>query len=119
MVVGDGLATGGDDLGGDGGGRFGVSAVAAHGPAEVVDDDASTPLGEQQRIGAADAASRAGDDGDAPLEAELAQAATEASKPRSRARVPPTMAARSSAGRPPSCFAISSRLPRNVPSACG
>ncbi len=119
MVVGHGLAASADDLGGGRGSRLGISAVATHGPAEVVDDDSGTPLGEQQRIGAADAASRAGDDRDASLEAELAQAATEASKPRSRASVPPTMAARSSAGRSPSCFAISSLLPRNVPSACG
>ena len=42
-----------------------------------------------------------------------------ASKPRSPPSVPPTSAARSSAGRSPSCVAISSRLPRNVPSACG
>ena len=41
------------------------------------------------------------------------------SNPRSPPRVPPTSAARSSAGRSPSCVAISSRLPRNVPSACG
>ncbi len=119
MVVGRGVATGGDDLGGDGGGRFGISAVAAHAPADVVDDDARAPLGEQECIGTADASSRAGDDRDAPLEAELAQAATVASKPRSRAKVPPTMAARSSPGRSPSCRSISSWLPRNVPSACG
>ena len=44
---------------------------------------------------------------------------TGASNPRSPPSVPPTIAARSSAGRSPSCFASSSRLPRNVPSACG
>ena len=41
------------------------------------------------------------------------------SNPRSPPSVPPTSAARSSAGTSPNCFAISSRLPRNVPSACG
>ena len=77
--VGDGGTARGDDLAGDGRGRFGVCSDAVHRPAEVVDDDPGAPFGEQQRIGAADAAPRAGDDRDAPLETELAQAATEAS----------------------------------------
>ena len=48
-----------------------------------------------------------------------AQAGTGAPNPRRPPKVPPTRAARSWAGRSPSCVAISCRLPRNVPSACG
>ncbi len=92
---------------------------AVHRAAEVVDHDVGPPLGEQARVREADAAPRTSDDGDASVEVELAQAATEAPNPRSPPKVPPTMAARSSEGRSPSCVAISSRLPRNVPSACG
>ncbi len=117
--VGEGNPARGHDLGGHAGGRPGVRSGAVHRPAEVVDDDASPPLRQQQRIGAADATAGAGDDGSAPFEAELAQAATEVSNPSSRPKVPPTSAARSSVGRSPSSCAISSRLPRNVPSACG
>ena len=43
--------------------------TSLHGPAEVVDDDAGAPAGQQERVGATDAASRAGDDRDASLEA--------------------------------------------------
>ena len=46
-------------------------ADAVHRAAEVVDDDARAPVGEQQRVGPADAAPRAGDDRDAPVEAVL------------------------------------------------
>ncbi len=70
-AVGDRDAAGGDDLGGDGGRRFGVRADALHRAAEVVDDDAGAPVGEQERMGPADPASRARDDRDAPLEAVL------------------------------------------------
>ena len=48
-AVGDGRAAGGDDLGGDGGGRPGVRALALHRAAEVVDDDARAPVGQQAR----------------------------------------------------------------------
>ena len=66
--------------------RLGVGALALHRAAEVVDDDARAARREQARVGAADAAPRAGDDRDAPVEAVLAQtvlvqAATGASKP--------------------------------------
>ena len=47
-----------------------VGAVAADRAAEVVDDDARAALGEQQRVGPADAASGAGDDGDPSVEAD-------------------------------------------------
>jgi hypothetical protein len=70
-AVGDGRTAGGDDLGGDGGRRSDVLTDAAHRAAEVVDHDARAPVGEQQRMGAADAAPRAGDDRDAPVEAVL------------------------------------------------
>ena len=85
----------------------------------AVDHDARTPLGQQLCIGATDAPPRARDDGDAPVEAVLFQAFTGASSPRMPPRVPPIIAARSSAGRAPSSLAISSLLPRKVPSACG
>ena len=67
--VGDRGSARGDDLGRDGGRRLGVGADAFHRAAEVVDDDAGAPLGEQERMGPADAASRARDDRDPPLEA--------------------------------------------------
>ena len=54
---------------------------AVHRSAEVVDDDAGAPLGEQARVGQADAAPRPGDDGDASVEVELAQAGTGAFDP--------------------------------------
>ena len=76
LRVGDRDAAGGDDLGGDGRRRFGVGADALHRAAEVVDDDAGAPLGEQERMGSADAASRARDDRDAPLEAVLVSPVT-------------------------------------------
>jgi hypothetical protein len=44
---------------------------------------------------------------------------TGAENPRSPPRVPPIIAAFSSAGTPTNCLAMSSRLPRNVPSAWG
>ncbi len=50
---------------------FGVGADALHRAAEVVDDDAGASVGEQACVRPADAASRAGDDRDAPLEAVL------------------------------------------------
>ncbi len=101
------------------GGRLGVGADALHRATEVVDHDAGAAVGEQLGVGAADAASGAGDDRDAPVEAVLPQAVTGASSPRIPPRVPPTRAARSSSGRSPSCLASSSLLPRKVPSACG
>ena len=78
---------------------------------------------QQHGVGASDAPSGARDDGDPAVEAVLllavAQAATGALKPRRPPRVPPTMASRSSGGTPANCSAMSWRLPRNVPSACG
>ena len=117
--VGDGPAAGGDDLGDDRVRRRGVGALAPDRAAEVVDHDRRAALGQQVRVGAADAAPGAGDDGDAPVEAELAQAGTGASKPRRSPRVPPTMALRSSSGTPAISVVSSSWLPRNVPSAWG
>ena len=73
LRVGDRGAAGVDDLGGDGGRRPGVGALAPHRAAEVVDDDARAPRREQPRVGAPDAPPRAGDDRDAPVEAVLAQ----------------------------------------------
>ena len=118
--VGDRSSAGSDDLSGDAGSRFGIRANALRRPAQVVDDDARAPLGEEQGMGSADAAPRSRDDSDAPVEVKLGQAAaTLASNPSSRASVPPRMAARSSAGTSANSLAISSWLPRNVPSACG
>ena len=65
------VAAGGDDLGDDRGGGSGVGAVAVHRAAEVVDDDAGAPLGEQARVGPAEAAPGAGDDRDPSVEAVL------------------------------------------------
>ena len=70
-VVGDRDSAGGDDLGGDGGRGFGVRSHSLHRATEIVDDDPRAPGGEQACIGSPDSASRAGDDGDAPLEAVL------------------------------------------------
>ena len=117
--VGDGGAAGGGDLGYDRGRGLGVGAVSLHRAAEVVDDDARAAFGEQPRVGAADPASRAGDDGDASVETVLVQAGTGALNPRRPPSVPPSMAARSSAGTSANCDAMSFWLPRNVPSACG
>ena len=117
--VGDGRPAGGDDLRGHGRRRPRVRADTVHRAAEVVHDDARAPLGQQAGIGPTDAPAGAGDDGDAPVEAELAQAVTGAANPSNRASVPPTRASRSSGGRSPRSRAISSRLPRKVPSAWG
>ncbi len=68
-VVGDRNSARGDDLGRDGRRRFGVRAIARHRAAEVVDDDARAPVGEQECIASADPTSRTRDDRDAPLEA--------------------------------------------------
>ena len=66
--VGDGLAAHGLDLVDDLLGGRAVVARAVDGAAEVVDDDLGALGGEQQRVLAADAAARAGDDGDASVE---------------------------------------------------
>ena len=89
----------------DVGRRAGVGTRPVHGAAEVVDHDRRAARGQQQGVGAADAPPRAGDDGDAAVEAVLArsrvaQAATGALKPSSPPSVPPTMASRSSVGMP-------------------
>ena len=67
-AVGDGLAAQrldlGDDLVGDLGGR----ALAGAGGAEVVDHDLGALPGELEGVGAADAATRSGDDRDASFE---------------------------------------------------
>ena len=91
---------------------------------QVVDHHRGPAGGEEQRVGPSDPAPRAGDDGDPAIEAisardQIAQAATGALNPSRPPRVPPTMASRSSAGIPANCSAMSWRLPRNVPSACG
>jgi hypothetical protein len=65
-----------NDLGGHGGRRLGIRAETFYRSAEVVHDNPRAPFGEQQRIGAPDAASSASDDRGAPFEAELIQAAT-------------------------------------------
>ena len=117
--VGDRLSARVDDLGGDPRRRLRVRADARHRAADVVDDDAGAQLGEQARVGPADAASRAGDNRDPALEAVLAQTATGASKPRRLPSVPPTMALRSSSGTPAISVVSSSWLPRKVPSAWG
>ena len=121
LVSATAVAAGGDDLGGDGGRRRPASApVAVHRAAEVVDDDAGAPRGEQARVGAADAAPRAGDDRDAPVEAVLAQAAHRGLEAQQVAqRAADHGALRSSSGTPANCWPSSSRLPRKVPSACG
>ena len=77
---------------------------------------------QQHRVRATDPASGAGDDGYPTVEAQVAtaaQAATGTLKPRTLAIVPPSIALRSSSGTPANCLSFSSRLPRNVPSACG
>ena len=70
--VGDRGSARGDDLGRDHGRGLGVGADALHRAAEVVDDDAGAPLGEQVGMGAADPAAGARDDRDPSLEAVLA-----------------------------------------------
>jgi hypothetical protein len=108
------------DLRGDLCRDVGVATGSVHRAAEVVDDDIGSSFREQDRVRAANAAPRAGDDRDASVEAVLVQAVTATgSKPSNRPSVPPSMAARSSAGTPANCRSISSRLPRNVPSAWG
>jgi hypothetical protein len=74
--VGHGPTAGADDLVDDGGGRSGVTTHASNRSTDVVDGDAGATRREQQRVRTPDAASRAGDDGDAPVEPELGQAAT-------------------------------------------
>ena len=77
-------AAGGDDLVDHRGRRSGVGAVALHRAAEVVDDDAARPASaSRQRVRPADAAARAGDDRDPPVEAVLVHTA-----PRSAVVVP-------------------------------
>ena len=66
--VGDRRATGGDDLVDDLLGGPGIGARSVGGAAEIVDDDGGALTGEQQRLGAADASTRARDDGDLPVE---------------------------------------------------
>ena len=76
----------------------------------------------RSRLGARRRRSRSPTSSSAGSSAQLdrpAQAGTGASKPRRPPRVPPIMAAFSSAGTPANSWSISSRLPRNVPSACG
>ena len=117
--VGHGRATAGDDGRNDLVGRVRVAAGSFDGAAQVVDHHAGAALGQQQGVGPPDASPRTGDDGDAPVETELAQAATGALYPSSPPRVPPSMASRSSAGTPTNSSSMICRLPRNVPSACG
>ena len=71
VVVGKRDAGGGGDLGGDGRRRFGVHSLTLHRAAEIVHDDIRPPVGEQECMGSADAASRAGDDRHPPPEAVL------------------------------------------------
>ncbi len=118
-VVGDRLATGGDDLTGHRVGDSGVRALPVHRTAEVVDHHAGASRREKERIGTAEPATRSGDDGDPPLEPQGVQAATGASNPSSRAKVPPRIGSRSAAGTSANRLAINALLPRNVPSAWG
>jgi hypothetical protein len=106
------------DRGRDVRGYAGVGARTVDRAAQIVDDDGRASLREQFRVRAADTASGAGDDRDAPVEAIVAQTGT-FSRPSSPASVPPSIAARSSPGMPANWRAMSSLLPRNVPSACG
>ena len=128
---------GGDDLGHHGRRHAGVRAVTVHRAAEVVDHHAGAALGQQQRVGPADAAPGPGDDRDAAVEAVRAHVDS-VLELREGGRVPRSVAARgpskpsSSAegpadhgrplvgsGRRRTVWPMSSRLPRNVPSACG
>ena len=68
LVSADCLPTGVDDLGGDGGGRLVVASVALPGASEVVDDDAGTPLGEEEGVGPPDTAPGPGDGGHTSVE---------------------------------------------------
>src|SRR5690606_2053573 len=64
VVAGDGLAAGGHNLVDDAvGGRL-ARPLAVHAAAEVIDDDAGSPRSKEQRVGSAQPAARAGDDGD-------------------------------------------------------
>ena len=74
MLVGQRRAARGLDLGGHGGRHRAIGPDALHGAPEVVDDDAGTTAGQQERVGAADAAARARDDRDASLETVLVHA---------------------------------------------
>ena len=69
--VGDGRSASGDDLGSGAGRWFGVRSNALDRATQVVDDDAGAPVGEQECMGATDAASRARDHRDAALESVL------------------------------------------------
>ncbi len=119
VVVGDRRSAGRDDLLGDVVRDRGVRSRPFRRATEVVDDDPGTAIRQEERIGPTEAATRPGDDGDPPFETERVQAATGDSIPRSRARVPPRIGSRSAAGTSANRVAISSRLPRKVPSACG
>ena len=66
--VDDGLAAEVADLGDDLLGRRRVLTVTVVGATEVVDDDPGPLRGEQERVLAADAASRSGDDRDSTVE---------------------------------------------------
>ena len=68
VVVRDGLAAGGRDLVDDLLRRGAVGALAGARTAEVVHDDLRALAREEQRLGAPDAASRAGDDRDLAVE---------------------------------------------------
>ena len=92
-----------------------MGVVDARKVVDVIDDDLRAARLQQLCVRLPDAATGAGDDGDATVEPEIAQAANPSKLP----SVPPRMAARSSSGTPSNNFGISSRLPRNVPSAWG
>ena len=55
VAIGDRSPSGGGDLPRHRGRHAGVGSDAVHGAAQVVDDDAGTPVGQQERIGPADA----------------------------------------------------------------
>src|SRR4051794_11238056 len=96
--VGDRRTATGNNLVDNGRGWSRVGADTVRRPAEVIDDDVGTASSQQQRICPADAPTGAGDDGNAVVEAQRAQAGTGVLTPRSLPSVPPRMAARSSSG---------------------
>ncbi len=76
VVVGDGLAAGGLDLLDDLVGHRSAAAAAVARAAEVVDDDLGAARSQEQRVGAAQTAAGACDDGDPVVKSYFAQLGT-------------------------------------------
>src|SRR5439155_4637459 len=71
VVVGNGFATGGDDLVGDGLRGAGVAALARPAAAEIIDDDTRPPRRQRAGVGAPEPVRGARDDGDPTVEPQL------------------------------------------------